>query len=137
MTPTYQKKPKKLPKDIAQLVDKRNFVIAITSLSEKKGISLADAKAWIDDYEVQQNGTDTIRKTTTSPVSDHLADSDTFEQNQTHDSAAPQGFSSLTSSVSEAIESQGVSARVIPKWLRILQVIILLILLSYLYTLLF
>ena len=41
----------KLPKHIAQMVEKNNLVMAIKTLSEEQNISMAEAKEQIDDYE--------------------------------------------------------------------------------------
>lgn len=41
----------KLPKHIAQMVEKNNLVLAIKSLSEEHNISMSEAKDLIDDYE--------------------------------------------------------------------------------------
>lgn len=41
----------KLPKHIAQMVEKNNLVLAIKSLSEEQNISMNEAKNLIDDYE--------------------------------------------------------------------------------------
>lgn len=41
----------KLPKHIAQMVEKNNLVLAIKSLSEEQNISMSEAKDLIDDYE--------------------------------------------------------------------------------------
>lgn len=41
----------KLPKHIAQMVEKNNLVLAIKSLSEEQNISMGEAKELIDEYE--------------------------------------------------------------------------------------
>lgn len=43
----------KLPKHIAQMVEKNNLVLAIKSLSEEQSISMGEAKEIIDGYELQ------------------------------------------------------------------------------------
>lgn len=41
----------KLPKHIAQMVEKNNLVMAIKTLADEKDISMGDAKTIIDEYE--------------------------------------------------------------------------------------
>ena len=43
--------PTKLPKHIAQMVEKNNLVLAIKTLSEEQNISMGEAKNLIDSYE--------------------------------------------------------------------------------------
>ena len=43
----------KLPKAVAQLVEKGNFVAAIKSLADAENISMGEAKDRIDDYDLQ------------------------------------------------------------------------------------
>lgn len=43
--------PTKLPKHIAQMVEKNNLVLAIKTLSEEQNISMGEAKDLIDSYE--------------------------------------------------------------------------------------
>lgn len=111
--------PKKLPSQIKQLVNKGNYVIAMKELSQSKGISLEDAKAWVDAYEESQ------KKPNQQVQTDHASaqGADTFQH--------------LSASVTHAIEREGVSARVIPKWVRVLQAIILVVLLACLFYLIF
>lgn len=118
----FDSKPSsKLPRDIRQLVDKGNFVIAIKELSSQKNISLEEAKALIDQYEADNSSDDT---------SQQKQDTESIPSEE-------QGFSKLTSSVTHAIESEGVSARVLPKWLLFVRRVLFVLVLAYLFSLLF
>lgn len=48
-----QPSQKPLPKLIAQMVEKNNLVLAIKTLAEQDGISMAEAKERIDTYEAK------------------------------------------------------------------------------------
>ena len=88
-----------LPAHIKQLVDKKNYVIAIKTHAQEQGISLDEAKQQIDAYENQalvgqaqfasdkasQPTTQTLTQTTTQPASPN-------SQPVSHE----QGFSVLT-----------------------------------------
>ncbi|WP_395144213.1 hypothetical protein ACF3NV_09395 [Moraxella atlantae] len=73
-----------LPAHIRQLVDKKNYVIAIKTHAQEQGMSLADAKAQIDAYEhsqapvpvqtktaVQHNGIEHLRRGVDQHLTDH------------------------------------------------------------------
>lgn len=47
-------KTKELPAHIRQLVDKKNYVIAIKTYAQEQNIGLEEAKIAIDDYEDSQ-----------------------------------------------------------------------------------
>lgn len=90
-------KPKQIPEHIRQLVDKKNYVIAIKTYAEEQNIGLEEAKNVIDAYEESQKN------------------------------PTMHGLSDLQMSVDNHLQQQNIKLSVIPYWLKRLCIILLVI----------
>lgn len=100
-----------LPSHIKQLVDKKNYVIAIKTHAQEQGISLDEAKQQIDAYENQA-----LAAKIQTPSTAHPAPSvETKEQ----------GFNTLTQGLDNHLEQENIKVPLIPRWVWRVSVIIL------------
>lgn len=88
---------KKLPKEITQLVDKGNFIIAIQTWAKKQGLTLEQAKTDIDAYEAWRNA-----QQSQQPKND---------------------FNQLTDHVTASLKSHGIK-KMLPRWAKLLLVLV-------------
>lgn len=100
-----------LPSHIKQLVDKKNYVIAIKTHAQEQGISLDEAKQQIDAYENQALATNSQM-----PPTAHPAPSTVTKE---------QGFSTLTQGLDNHLEQENIKVPLIPRWVWRVSVIIL------------
>lgn len=103
-----------LPSHIKQLVDKKNYVIAIKTHAQEQAISLDEAKQQIDAYENQA-----LAAKIQKPSTAHPAPSvETKEQ----------GFSTLTQGLDNHLKQENITLPLLPRWVKRVSVIILVIL---------
>lgn len=103
--------PSTLPSHIKQLVDKKNYVIAIKTQAQEQGISLDEAKQQIDAYENQ-----VLAANSKTPPTAHPAPSvETKEQ----------GFGILTQGLDNHLKQENIKVPLIPRWVWRVSVIIL------------
>ena len=103
--------PSTLPSHIKQLVDKKNYVIAIKTYAQEQGISLDEAKQQIDAYENQA-----LAANSQTPPTVHPAPSvETKEQ----------GFGTLTQGLDNHLKQENIKVPLIPRWVWRVSVIIL------------
>lgn len=100
-----------LPVHIRQLVDKKNYVIAIKTYAQEQGISLDEAKKQIDDYESQ------TLASTVQPVNSTSSDPATKAQ----------GFDALTQGLDNHLKQENIKLPLLPRWVKRVSVIILVI----------
>lgn len=100
-----------LPSHIKQLVDKKNYVIAIKTHAQEQGISLDEAKQQIDAYENQV----LAANSQTSPTAPPAPSVETKGQ----------GFSTLTQGLDNHLEQENIKVPLIPRWVWRVSVIIL------------
>ena len=100
-----------LPSHIKQLVDKKNYVIAIKTHAQEQGISLDEAKQQIDAYENQA-----LAAKTQTPSTVHPAPSAETKE---------QGFSTLTQGLDNHLEQENITLPLLPRWVKRVSVIIL------------
>nr|WP_313016040.1 hypothetical protein [Moraxella sp. CTOTU48841] len=103
-----------LPSHIKQLVDKKNYVIAIKTHAQEQGISLDEAKQQIDAYENQA-----LAAKTQTPSTAHTAPSAETKE---------QGFSTLTQGLDNHLKQENITLPLLPRWVKRVSVIILVIL---------
>ena len=103
--------PSTLPSHIKQLVDKKNYVIAIKTHAQEQGISLDEAKQQIDAYENQA-----LAANSQTPPIAHPAPSA---------GAKEQGFSTLTQGLDNHLKQENIKVPLIPRWVWRMSVIIL------------
>ncbi|UAY37290.1 hypothetical protein LAJ61_00845 [Moraxella osloensis] len=100
-----------LPSHIKQLVDKKNYVIAIKTHAQEQAISLDEAKQQIDAYENKA-----LAANSQTPPTAHPAPSvETKEQ----------GFDTLTQGLDNHLEQENIKVPLIPRWVWRVSVIIL------------
>ena len=113
----------KLPKHIAQMVEKNNLVLAIKSLSEEQNISMSEAKDLIDDYE------QSIKQQQNKKV-------EAISQKQNKRQSIRQGnqpikdnpkLQSLNSGLDNRLNSMGYKPPMVPYWVKRVFVILLVI----------
>lgn len=113
----------KLPKYIAQMVEKNNLVLAIKSLSEEQNISMNEAKDLIDDYE------QSLKQQQNKKV-------EAISQKQQKKQGTKQGnqpikdnpkLQSLNSGLDNRLNSMGYKPPMVPYWLKRIFVILLVI----------
>ena len=100
-----------LPSHIKQLVDKKNYVIAIKTHAQEQGISLDEAKQQIDAYENQA-----LEVNSQTPSTAHPAPSTETRE---------QGFSTLTQGLDNHLKQGNIKVPLIPRWVWRVSVIIL------------
>nr|WP_312384024.1 MULTISPECIES: hypothetical protein [unclassified Moraxella] len=100
-----------LPSHIKQLVDKKNYVIAIKTHAQEQGISLDEAKQQIDAYESQA----LAANSQTPPTAPLAPSAETKEQ----------GFSTLTQGLDNHLKQENIKVPLIPRWVWRVSVIIL------------
>ena len=100
-----------LPNHIKQLVDKKNYVIAIKTHAQEQGISLDEAKQQIDAYESQA----LAANSQTPPTAHRAASVETKEQ----------GFGTLTQGLDNHLKQENIKVPLIPRWVWRVSVIIL------------
>nr|WP_315043369.1 hypothetical protein [uncultured Moraxella sp.] len=98
-----------LPKHIRQLVDKKNYVIAIKTYAQEQNISLEDAKNAIDAYEQNQNVTSQDSQTN-SPKPQ-----------------ANQGLAGLQAGVDNRLQQENIKLPLVPYWVKRVVIILLVI----------
>lgn len=98
-------KKETLPAHIRQLVDKKNYVIAIKTYAQEQDISLDDAKKQIDDYESQ------------AFASKGQAVIPTVETN-TEVASKKQGFSTLTQGLDNHLKQENIKLPLLPRWVK-------------------
>ena len=103
-----------LPSHIKQLVDKKNYVIAIKTHAQEQGISLDEAKQQIDAYENQA-----LAANSQTPSTAHPAPSAENKE---------QGFSTLTQGLDNHLKQENITLPLLPRWVKRVSVIILVIL---------
>ena len=103
--------PSTLPSHIKQLVDKKNYVIAIKTHAQEQGISLDEAKQQIDAYDNQA----LAAKTQTPPTAHPAPSLETKEQ----------GFSTLTQGLDNHLKQENITLPLLPRWVKRVSVIIL------------
>ena len=113
----------KLPKHIAQMVEKNNLVLAIKSMSEEQNISMSEAKDLIDDYE------QSIKQQQNKKV-------EAISQKQNKRQGIRQGnqpikdnpkLQSLNSGLDNRLNSMGYKPPMVPYWVKRVFVILLVI----------
>lgn len=103
-----------LPTHIKQLVDKKNYVIAIKTHAQEQGISLDEAKQQIDDYESQalaSKGQPTTQAVVTN----------------TPAANSEQGFNVLTQGLDNHLKQENIKLPLLPRWVKRVSVIVLVI----------
>ena len=113
----------KLPKHIAQMVEKNNLVLAIKSLSEEQSISMGEAKELIDEYEQalkqQQNkkveaiSQKQQKKQGIKPASQPIKDN--------------QELQALNNGLDNRLNSMGYKPPMVPYWVKRVFIILLII----------
>lgn len=103
-----------LPSHIKQLVDKKNYVIAIKTHAQEQAISLDEAKQQIDAYENQALAAKTQTLSTAHPA----PSVETKEQ----------GFGTLTQGLDNHLKQENITLPLLPRWVKRMSVIILVIL---------
>ena len=94
-------KPAALPPHIRQLVDKKNYVIAIKTHASEQSISMEEAKNQIDAYEMQS---DAKNQTPTNSV------------NTNANQATPNGLNQLHQSLDNYLQQEHIKVPLIPRW---------------------
>jgi hypothetical protein len=94
-------KPAALPPHIRQLVDKKNYVIAIKTHASEQSISMEEAKNQIDAYEMQR---DAKNQTPTNSV------------NTNANQATPNGLNQLHQSLDNHLQQEHIKVPLIPRW---------------------
>lgn len=97
--------PATLSAHIRQLVDKKNYVIAIKTHAQEQGFSLDEAKAQIDAYEQMQLQQQTPVNTASQPAS--------------------KGFEQLTQGLDNRIAKENITMPLVPYWVKRVTVILL------------
>lgn len=101
-----------LPAHIRQLVDKKNYVIAIKTLAQEQNISMEDAKNRIDAYEASQRNVDLTGNT--APNSQN-------------------SLSNLKQGLDNHLEQQHIKVPLIPRWVwRVGVILVVMALVSFL-----
>lgn len=113
----------KLPKHIAQMVEKNNLVLAIKSLSEEQNISMGEAKELIDEHEQalkqQQNkkveaiSQKQQKKQGIKPASQPIKDN--------------QELQALNNGLDNRLNSMGYKPPMVPYWVKRVFIILLII----------
>ena len=103
--------PSTLPAHIRQLVDKKNYVIAIKTYAQELGISLDEAKQQIDDYESQTLAAKAqpVKMTSSEPAT------------------KAQGFDALTQGLDHHLKQENIKLPLLPRWVKRVSVILLVI----------
>ena len=111
----------KLPKHIAQMVEKNNLVMAIKTLSEEQNISMGEAKEVIDSYELdlKQQQTKKVeaitkkqqKKKGTTPSSLPIKDNQNLQQ--------------LNKGLDKRLDSMGYKQPKVPYWAKRVFIILL------------
>lgn len=103
-----------LPTHIKQLVDKKNYVIAIKTHAQEQGISLDAAKQQIDDYESQMLASKGQSTTQAVGMNTPAANS-------------AQGFEVLTKGLDNHLKQENIKLPLLPRWVKRVSVILLVI----------
>lgn len=103
-----------LPAHIKQLVDKKNYVIAIKTHAQEQGISLDEAKTQIDAYENQA----LAGKGQTMPITNTTPSTVTKEQ----------GFNTLTQGLDNHLKQENIKLPLLPRWVKRVSLIVLVML---------
>ena len=126
---------KKLPKSVVIMVEKGNLVMAIKTLAADESITMAAAKARIDEYEdaikaKQQQKLTTIANKQGIPNSsisfDKAPAKDEFaslSKDKVKTTPAEQGFKSLQSGLNSQLNDLGYKKPLIPYWAKRLSII--------------
>ena len=101
--------PAQLPAHIRQLVDKKNYVIAIKTYAQEQGISMEDAKSQIDAYEQSQLAKQTAHNTTTQTTKTG-------------------GLNQLSQSLDNHLQQEHIKVPLIPRWVWRVSVILVVML---------
>lgn len=115
---------RKLPKHIAQMVEKNNLVLAIKSLSEEQNISMGEAKDIIDDYEQQLKQRQTLKVAAISNKQQKKsarntpkADNQPIEKNKK--------LQDLNNGLDKRLDSMGYKQPKVPYWVKRVFIILL------------
>lgn len=109
------KNNKKLPANIAQMVEKNNLVMAITTLSGDEGISFDEAKQRIDSYEEQL-------KQKQQAQQDNIAKKQA--KKTATDTQAKNSFATLQAGVDKKFNEEGYKKPLFPYWLKRVAIIV-------------
>ncbi|PIE47147.1 MAG: hypothetical protein CSA42_04890 [Gammaproteobacteria bacterium] len=111
---------KKLPKNIAQMVEKNNFVIAIKTLVAEDNISFAEAKARIDAYEKQLKQK---QETEQQKIVNQQSKSLKTETN---------AFNTLQNGIDKKFVAEGCKKPLLPYWIkRVIVIVVVLVILLW------
>lgn len=99
-----------LPAHIRQLVDKKNYVIAIKTHAQERNISLDEAKNQIDAYEASQ-----------TPLAQNPVIPNPSKN------AVTDGFNVLTQSLDSQMQQENIKLPLIPYWVKRVAIIVLVV----------
>lgn len=99
-----------LPAHIRQLVDKKNYVIAIKTHAQERNISLDEAKNQIDAYEASQTS---LAQNTATP--------------HPSQNAVKDGFNVLTQGLDSHMQQENINLPLIPYWVKRVAIIVLVV----------
>lgn len=121
----------KLPKAVAMMVEKNNLVMAIKTLAEEQNISMDEAKAQIDAYELalkakQQLNIQKIASKQGIPTQ-ALGNGNGLPspENTTEDQPRPSPFKSLNTGLDQHLDDIGYKKPLLPYWSKRLLIILL------------
>ncbi|WP_019519642.1 hypothetical protein [Faucicola boevrei] len=100
-----------LPKHIRQLVDKKNYVIAIKTHAQEQNISIDEAKHVIDAYEASQTA--------------QWIKSDEASHEDMQKPTPNQGFANLQTGVDNHLQQQNIKLPLMPYWVKRVTIILL------------
>lgn len=124
----------KLPKAIAQLVEKGNVVAAIKSLADAENISLGEAKERIDDYDLQlkakqQQKLSSIANKQGIPTGAMNFSNDPepakLPEPTKKGSKAPSSFAALNAGLDNRLDNLGYKKPLLPAWVKRVTLIII------------
>ena len=124
----------KLPKAVAQLVEKGNFVAAIKSLADAENISMGEAKDRIDEYDLnlkakQQQKLSSIANKQGIPTGAMNFSNDPepakLSNEQTNGSKAPSSFAALNSGLDNRLDDMGYKKPLLPYWVKRVTIILI------------
>lgn len=114
----------KLPKHIAQMVEKNNLVLAIKSLSEEQNISMGEAKELIDNYELQLKQQQSLQAAAISNKQQKKS-----ARNGSHSANQPlkknKKLQDLNNGLDERLNSMGYKQPIVPYWVKRVFIILL------------
>lgn len=118
----------KLPKHIAQLVEKNNLVMAIKSLAEEQGISMGEAKVIIDDYEESLKDKQSQKVAAIAAKQEKKQSSALARLSRPKDTASTEKVKELNAGLDQHLQKIGYKKPLVPYWVKRVFIILLIML---------